>query len=124
MNSELQEAKDHLDTYGYCLLEDRISEELARSMAEKFLELHADPRYQENIVGDRYYQTLFGILNLDERSWICASHQDVTAIAGHFLGPNVRAAEGCSKPTWPGAPANPCTWIRPENLSRSLIFHG
>ena len=124
MNSELQEAKDHLDTYGYCLLEDRISEELARSMAEKFLELHADPRYQENIVGDRYYQTLFGILNLDERPWICASHQDVTAIAGIFWGPMFGWRRGARSQPGRGRRPNPCTWIRPENLSRSLIFHG
>lgn len=105
MKRELEEAIAHLDTYGYCLLEERIPEELARSMAADFLELHANPRYQDNIVGDRHYQTLFGILNLDERAWICASHPDATAIAGHFLGPNFRVAEGCSKPTWPGAPA-------------------
>ena len=103
LNSDLKAAIDHLTVYGYCLLEDRIPEDLARSMAARFLELHADPQYQPYIVGDEYYQTLFGILNLDDRAWLCASHPDTVAIAQHFVGPNCRVVGGCSKPTWPGA---------------------
>ena len=62
LNSDLKAAIDHLTVYGYCLLEDRIPEDLARSMAARFLELHADPQYKPYIVGDEYYQTLFGML--------------------------------------------------------------
>ena len=40
---ELQEAIDHLDTYGYCLLENLISVESADCMAEKYFQLHGDP---------------------------------------------------------------------------------
>lgn len=104
MNSDLKAAIDRLTTYGYCLLEDRIPGDLARSMAERFLELHTDPKCEPYNTGDRYYQTLFGMMNLDDRVWICASHPDVVSIAQHFLGPNCRTVKACSKPTWPGAP--------------------
>jgi len=103
MRTDLEEAIEHLDTFGYCILEDRIPAELAESMAERFLEIHADPDLQKYNTGDQYYQTLFGMLNLDDRVWTCASHPDVVAVAEHFLGPGVRVPEACSKPTWPGA---------------------
>lgn len=104
MNGDLTAAIDHLTTYGYCLLEDRIPRDLAQSMAERFLEFHADPTCQSYNTGDRYYQTLFGMTNLDDRVWICAGHPDVVTVVRHFLGPNCRVVEACSKPTWPGAP--------------------
>ncbi len=104
MNSELQEAIAHLDTYGYCLLEDRIPEDTARSMAVDFLKLHADPRHQDHISGDEHYQTLFGMANHDDRVWACAGHPDTAEIARHFLGPQCRVVESCSKATWPGTP--------------------
>lgn len=102
--SEVECAVEHLKTYGYCLLEDRVPGDLAQSMAQRCLELHADPRWEPYIVGDPFYQTLFGMLNLDDRVWTCAGHTDVVAIARHFLGPGCRVVEACSKPTWPGAP--------------------
>ncbi|MBI4552753.1 MAG: phytanoyl-CoA dioxygenase family protein [Candidatus Latescibacteria bacterium] len=104
MNDNLKTAIDHLSTYGYCLLEDRIPAEMARSMAERFLELHADPKNKSYISGDEHYQTFFGMMNFDDRVWACASHPDTVAIARHFLGPTCRVVEACSKPTWPGAP--------------------
>lgn len=105
MEDDLAAAMDHLTVYGYCLLRDRIPEGLARSVAERFLELHADPKYGPYKTGDAYYQTLFGVLNLDDRVWGFASHGDVVAVARGFLGPGCRVVEACSKPTWPGAPA-------------------
>ena len=104
-NPGIAEAVEHLYAYGYCLLEDRIPEDLARSLGRRCLELHADSEWQPSIIGDPHYQTLFGMLNLDDRVWTCAAHRDVVAIAGHFLGPSCRVVEACSKPTWPGAPA-------------------
>jgi len=104
MNNEVEWAVEHLKTYGYCLLEDRIPGDLAQNMAQRCLELHADPKLEPYIVGDEFYQSLFGMLNLDDRVWACASHPDVVAVARHFLGPNCRVVEACSKPTWPGAP--------------------
>lgn len=105
MNDELKEAVDHLKTYGYCLLEDRIPSDVAKSLAGRCLELHDDDRYKQYITGDDHYQTLFGIMNLDDRAWTCASHPDTVSIARHFLGPSCRVVEACSKPTWPGATA-------------------
>ena len=105
MTTEQQEAVDHLETYGYCVLPERISPKMALSMAERFLGLHGDPRYSDVIVGDDHYQTLFGMLNLDDRVWECAAHRDPVAIARKFLGGRCRVVEACSKPTWPGAPA-------------------
>lgn len=105
MDDQLKVAIDHLDTYGYCLLEDRIPAATARELAARCLEVHADPQYQSFIVGDQHYQTLFGMVNIDDRVWQCAAHPDTVAIARHFLGPHCRVVEACSKPTWPGAPA-------------------
>ena len=85
-------------------LENRIPGDTARRMAERFLELHTDPKCQIYNTGDEYYQTLFGMMNLDDRVWMCASHPDTVAVARHFLGQNCRVVEACSKPTWPGAP--------------------
>lgn len=103
MNDDIRAAIDSVNAYGYCVLEDLISQDMARSMAERFLEIHANPEYGRYNTGDQYYQTLFGMLNLDDRVWICASHPDTVAICRHFLGENCRVAEACSKPTWPGA---------------------
>tara|TARA_B100000749_G_C18221587_1_gene380404 strand:- start:18 stop:662 length:645 start_codon:yes stop_codon:yes gene_type:complete len=61
--------------------------------------------HEEDIWGDEYYQTMFGMMNRDDRVWECASHPDVVAVASHFLGNKLRAAEAVSKPTWPGAPS-------------------
>lgn len=105
MDDRLKAAVEHLDTYGYCLLEDRIPAQVAGELAARCLELHADPQYKSLIHGDEYYQTLFGMANLDDRVWQCAGHPDTVAIARHFLGPHCRVVEACSKPTWPGAPA-------------------
>jgi hypothetical protein len=101
----MDEAVEHLATYGYCLLPERLPRQTALSLARRCLELHADPAQAPAIVGDQHYQTLFGMLNLDERVWGCASHAEVVAIARHFLGPDCRVVEACSKPCWPYAPA-------------------
>lgn len=94
-----------LKIYGYCILEDRIPAEQADRMAQKYLQLHEKPETQPFISGDEHYQTLFGMMNLDEASWSCAAHPDTVAIARHFLGQGIRVVEACSKPCWPGASA-------------------
>jgi hypothetical protein len=105
VTEEIKAAIGHLEVYGYCLLPERIPSEDARRMATDFLKFHDRPEYRSYIHGDAYYQTLFGMVNLDDRVWTCVSHPDVTAVARHFLGPRFRMVEACSKPTWPGAPA-------------------
>lgn len=104
MTDPVQGAIDDLQTYGYCLLPERVPADWARAFAARCLELHADPACRGDIVGDAHYQTLFGMVNRDEGTWRCASHPDAVAVARHFLGPHCRVVEACSKPTWPGAP--------------------
>ncbi len=101
----MNDAIRHLECFGYCLLENAIPRADAIALGERCLELHADPAHSAHTVGDAHYQTLFGMLNLDERVWRCASHAQVVEIVRHFLGPTCRVVEACSKPTWPGAPA-------------------
>ena len=101
-NLELLEAVDHLQTYGYCLLEDRLPQSETRSMAADFLQLHADPEYDDYKTDVLPYETLFGMLNHDDRVWECAFHPDTLAIARHFLGERCRVVEAASKPSWPG----------------------
>ena len=102
MKQDLLDAVDHLQTYGYCLLEDRLPQEQTRAMAEDFLKLHANPDYDEYKANEWPYETLFGMLNHDERTWDCAFHPDTVEIARHLLGPRCRVVEACSKPNWPG----------------------
>ena len=83
MNEELSAAVTHLETYGYCLLPERIPRAEALALGARCLELHADPQYADFIHGDEQYQTLFGMLNLDDRVWQYAFHRDALAIARH-----------------------------------------
>ena len=102
-NPTLKAAISHLDTYGYCVLPNRMSRSDAEGLSERCQALHADPKCKEYIIGDGGYETLFGMLNLEDRVWAYAAHPDVLVIARHFLGPGIRAVEAASKPTWPGA---------------------
>ena len=104
MNEDLAAAIVHLETYGYCLLPERMPRKQALALGERCLALCQDPARADFIHGDEYYQTLFGMLNLDECTWPCAFHEDTLTIARHFLGPHCRVVEACAKPTWPGAP--------------------
>ena len=101
----VEEAIQHLETYGYCLLEDLIPTEQAKEMAEKYLRFHEDPEMRQYIVGEHPYETLFGVLNYDEMAWSCAMHPDAVAVGRHFVGDGCRVVDACSKPNWPGAPA-------------------
>ena len=102
MKKELLDAVDHLLTYGYCVLEDRLPHEQACSMAEKLLQFHDDSSYAEYNTGERPYETLFGLLNYEDRVWDCAFHTDTVSIARDILGQNCRVVEARSKPNWPG----------------------
>ena len=106
-NVSIQEAIDHLDLFGYCVLDEAIPAEQADRLAEQLFALHEDPKSRPYFQdpNDGLYQTLFGLLNLDEASWACAAHPDVLAVVRHFLGQDIRLAEACSKWVKPGAPA-------------------
>ena len=100
-----QQAIGHLDVYGYCVLPGLLPTDWCADFAAGCLRLHADEMCRPDIEGDGKYQTLFGMLNRDERTWRCASQPSAVAVARHFLGDACRVVEACSKPTWPGAPA-------------------
>ena len=91
-NVSIQEAIDHLDLFGYCVLDEAIPAEQADRLAEQLFALHEDPKSRPYFQdpNDGLYQTLFGLLNLDEASWACAAHPDVLAVVRHFLGQDIR----------------------------------
>lgn len=103
----LQEAVNHLNLYGYCVIEEAISAARADKMAETYFRLHQDPAnhawFQD--APDSPYQTLFGLMNLDEMCWECAAHPHVLGVIHHLLGTNARIGEACSKWVKPGAKA-------------------
>lgn len=103
----IHDAIESLDVMGYCLLADLLPRDWAREFARGCLDRHNDAACAADVVGDRHYQTLFGMMNRDDRTWRCASHPSAVAVARHFLGPHCRVVEACSKPTWPGAPHQP-----------------
>ena len=98
----IQQAIEHLDVYGYCVLPGLLPTDWCADFAAGCLRLHADEMCRPDIEGDGKYQTLFGMLNRDERTWRCASQPSAVAVARHFLGDACRVVEACSKPTWPG----------------------
>jgi hypothetical protein len=106
-SADIEQAIEEIDTYGYCLLPDLLPADWCNEFAQGCLQLHADDNCRADIVGDEYYQTLFGMMNRDDRTWRCASHPAAVAVARHFLGDDCRVVEACSKPTWPGAPHQP-----------------
>ena len=101
-----QDAIEHLETFGYCLIEDAIPTAQADTMAEKYFQLHRDPanRHTFQDPNDDLYQTLFGVVNLDEMCWECIAHPQVLQVVRHFLGDNVRLGEACTKWVKPRAP--------------------
>jgi ectoine hydroxylase-related dioxygenase (phytanoyl-CoA dioxygenase family) len=76
-----------------------------RRLGESLLQLHfgGENDHLMHGAGDKY-QTLFGMLNRDDRVWECAAHRDVQRVVQHFLGHSYRVVEACSKPSWPGCP--------------------
>ena len=86
----------HLDTFGYCLIEDAIPAAHADAMAEKYFQLHRNPANRDAFQDpdDEMYQTLFGVVNLDEMCWGCIAHPQVLQVIRHFLGDNARLGGG------------------------------
>ncbi len=101
LSAKLTDAISHLERYGYCLVPGLMPPSEADQLRERILELHANPANRQYIVGQKPYETLFGLLNLEPRVWQWASHPFPVALARRLLGPRVRVAEVVSKPTWP-----------------------
>jgi len=103
-----QEAIEHLEVYGYCLIEDAIPTDRCDQMAEKYFQLHQDPDSYPNFQSPGEIgginQTLFGTVNRDEMCWDCIAHPHVLEVVRHFLGPKARLGEVCTKWIKPGAP--------------------
>ena len=60
---------------GYTVLEGRIMRELALEMAAAFLAHHTPDAAEDMHGAGDAYQTLFGMLNRDDRTWTCAAHR-------------------------------------------------
>ena len=99
-----QDAIEHLETFGYCLIEDAIPAAQADAMAEQYFQLHRNPANSDAFQdpGADLYQTLFGVVNLDEMCWECIAHPQVLQVVRHFLGDSVRLGEACTK------------WVKPR----------
>ncbi|RKU31292.1 hypothetical protein C6497_02030 [Candidatus Poribacteria bacterium] len=101
----LEETIEHLETFGYCLIENAITAENTVEMEKKYYQLHNDPINREYFQNpnDDLYQTLFGVANLDESCWDCIAHPQVLQVVQHFIGDKVRLGEACTKWVKPGA---------------------
>jgi ectoine hydroxylase-related dioxygenase (phytanoyl-CoA dioxygenase family) len=119
----MQELIRHLEVFGYCLIEDAIPADLADRLAARYFALHRDAANRANLQepGNELYQTLFGVLNLEEQGWVCAAHPAVLAVARHFLGPAARIGEACSKWVQPGAPRQAIHIDSTEDMPPSLL---
>jgi ectoine hydroxylase-related dioxygenase (phytanoyl-CoA dioxygenase family) len=101
-----EQAIEHLDLFGYCVLEGLLPANEADRMVARHRQIHQDAAYRSYLQDpdDAAYQTLFGWLNLDATCWPCAAHAEVLAVVRHFLGPGARIGEACSKWLKPGGP--------------------
>lgn len=101
-------AVEQLQQQGFCLIPDLLPRAEALSLGKALLALHTEQ--QEELAGEMHgagedYQTLFGLLNREDRVWGCAAHPVVQEVVRPLLGESYRVVEAVSKPTWPGAPA-------------------
>ena len=104
----LHESIRDLEVYGYCLIKDAIPTGICDQMAEKYFQLHQDPKFHPNFQSPDEIgginQTIFGTVNNDEMCWDCITHPNVLDVVRHFLGPKARLGEACTKWIKPGAP--------------------
>jgi ectoine hydroxylase-related dioxygenase (phytanoyl-CoA dioxygenase family) len=96
---------EHLDLFGYCLIEDAIPAAQADQIADRCLRLHDELQGQPNLQTSRGYETLFGVMNYGDFSWPCVIHPGILAVVRALLGPEAQVEECCSKLARPGAPA-------------------
>ena len=90
-----QDAIEHLETFGYCLIEDAIPAAQADAMARSIFNFIKTPANQQAFQDPNaeLYQTLFGVINLDEMCWECIAHPQVLGVVRHFLGDSTRLGE-------------------------------
>ena len=98
---QAETAVEQLQTQGYCVLEGLLPTAAALSLADALVALHTDQLADEIHGADEDYQTLFGLLNREDRVWGCAAHPVVQEVIKPLLGDSYRVVEAVSKPTWP-----------------------
>ena len=111
---DAQEAIEKLDLFGYCILENLLSVEQTIQMERAFYEHHQDPAYDawksvEQWNGTEHlYETLYGLLLREERSWRAVSHPLVLAVVRHFVGDDACIGQdlGGTKLNKPGSSSN------------------
>jgi hypothetical protein len=101
------EATEQLRSQGYAVIPSLLPRAEALALGEALLALHTEQ--QAELAGQMHgagedYQTLFGLLNREDRVWGCAAHPVVQEAVRPLLGESYRVVEAVSKPTWPGAP--------------------
>ena len=117
-------AAEEIDLYGYTVIGDAITADLADELADRCHELHLSDQFEAGTLlersKDQLYETLFGLQNVDRLCWDCARHPQVLAVARSFLGDELQLAECCSKIVRPGALVVGCTSTPAHDLQSDL----
>ena len=94
----VEETKARLDEVGFCLVQGVVQDDEAERMAERYFELH-----EQHFDGAQKYQSLQGLMNLDQLCWPWLAYPPMLELARACLGPEIRLAEVCSKSVLPGS---------------------
>ena len=97
---------DQININGYCIIENLVSTKIVDYLSKRYLELHtSNNTYKDYFINDsdNLYQTLFGILNLDQHCSELLTNNVLFKILKKLLGENFRLGEACSKLALPGA---------------------
>jgi hypothetical protein len=95
---DIQQVKERLDEFGYCIVEDVMPVEEAERIAAHYFLLH-----EQHFPQDQTYQSLQGLLNHDQMCWPWVTQPQILQLARHYLGSRMRFAEAASKCVKPGA---------------------
>ena len=87
------------------MLEGLLPRESALSLASALVALHTEENAAHMHHPGEEYQTLFGLLNREDRVWECAAHPAVQEVVRPLLGDSYRVVEAVSKPNFPGSSA-------------------
>ena len=75
-----------------------MPEDEAERLAARYFELH-----EQHFDSDQKYQSLQGLMNLDQLCWPWLMYEPLLEVARFFMGPDMRLAEVCSKSVLPGS---------------------
>ena len=97
---------NHINVYGYCIIENLVSDDIVDYLSKRYLKLHNSKNTCNDFFindSNNLYQTLFGILNLDQNCSELLTNNVLFNILKNLLGINFRLGEACSKLALPGA---------------------